>query len=186
MTLERKKVDRFYYRRNKEAGFTLIEILVVCFIISITLIVSIPALRDTLLTDPLKTTSRKIIGTVRSLREEAIREQQPYVLSFNLEEKRLGYQKANEQDRGREDTFVSQDYKSREKEIELPESVHIMDIWTKSDGKQSQGTIKLWISPQGYMDKTVIHITDDSDTISIFFSPFLGSIKVVDGYADLE
>lgn len=168
-------------RLKEEAGFTLIEILVVCFIISITLIVSIPTLRDTLLSDPLKTTTRKIIGTVRSLREDAIREQQAYVLSFDLGNKRIRYQKGGGQDGDQKEAAVED-----KKGVELPSDVRIMDVWTKSNGKQSQGTITLWISPQGYMDETVLHVTDESNTISILFSPFLGSIKVVDGYADFE
>jgi Tfp pilus assembly protein FimT len=176
---EDRKENRSH-RPRKGAGFTLMEILVVCFIISLTLVVSIPALRDTLLTDPLKTTARKIIGTVRSLREDAIREQQAYVLTFDLAEKRIRYQKEGDQN---PEKAAGDDGNMG---MELPSSVHIMDIWTKSDGKQNKGTITLWISPQGYMDKTVVHITDDSDTISILFSPFLGSIKVVDGYVDLE
>ena len=61
---------------GNEAAFTLVELLVVCLLISLTLAVSVPALRDTLLTDQLKATSRKIIGAIRERREEAVRDQQ--------------------------------------------------------------------------------------------------------------
>lgn len=174
--------------RNKtEAAFTLLELLVVCFLISIMLLVSVPALRDTFLTDPLKSTTRKIIGTVRSLRGEAIRSRQSFILSFDLDHKRIKYkkdieQKINQQDLDEKKNPVETDTTV----VDLPSSVQIMDVWTKSDGKQTQGTVDLWISPQGYMDMTVVHITDDNETLSIFFSPFLASIKVVGGYADLQ
>ena len=174
------QMKAFLCRRRNEDAFTLIELLVVCLLISIMLVVSVPSLRDALLTDELKTTTRKIIGTVQGLREEAVRGQQPYMLYFDMEKKCIWYEK---------DTEIQQDgyeEKKTKTPIQVPSSVRTMDVWTKSDGKQSQGTAGLWISRQGYMDMTVIHLTDESNTMSIFFSPFLGSIKVVDGYADLE
>ncbi len=170
---------RLLLRSGNETGFTLVEILVVCLLISITLAVAVPTLRDTLLTNQLKAASRKIIGIIRDLRETAVNEHQPYTLYFDLGKKRIWYEKDNEKDR--------QDHiQLPENEIQLPAAVRILDIWTKSDGRKSFGTATLWISRQGYMDMTVIHITDESDTISIFFSPFLGSIKVSDGYANFE
>lgn len=166
-------------RHGNEAAFTLVELLVVCLLISIMLAVSVPVLRDTLLTDHLKATTRKIIGTIKALREEAVREQQSFSLYFDIEQKRIWYEKDGEKDQEEQKAAM-------ERGLHLPSSVRILDVWTKSDGRQSLGTATLWISRQGYMDMTVIHMTDDSDTISIVFSPFLGAIKVVDGYADLE
>ena len=166
-------------RQGSEAAFTLVELLVVCLLISITLAVSVPALRDTLFTDHLKATTRKIIGTIRELREEAVREQQPFMLYFDMEQKRIWYEKDGEKDPEQQQVFF-------DRGIQLPASVRILDVWTKSDGRQTQGIASLWITRLGYMDMTVIHMTDDSDTISIIFSPFLGSIKVADGYLDLE
>ena len=170
---------RLLLRGGNETGFTLVEILVVCLLISITLVVAVPTLRDTLLTDQLKAASRKIIGTIRDLRETAVNEHQPYTLYFDLGKNRIWWEKDNEKDR--------QEKRQRPgDEIQLPAAVRILDIWTKSDGRKSLGTATLWISRQGYMDMTVIHLTDESDTISISFSPFLSSIKVSDGYTNFE
>ncbi len=165
-------------RLADEAAFTLIEILVVCLLVSIVLAATIPVVHDTLLTDQLRVASRKVIGTVRELREDAIRSRQAYILSFDLDRKRFWYERADGRDRGGES--------SARNGTRLPSSVRILDIRTKSAGRQSRGIVNLWISRQGYMDMTVIHLAGDSDTLSIFFSAFLGSIKVVAGYADME
>jgi type II secretion system protein H len=165
-------------RHWNENAFTLIELMVVCLLISIMLAVSVPSLRSALFTDQLKEATRQIIGTVQGLRAEAVRDQQPYLLCFDMEKKRIWYEK---------DLEDSDDQQEKRKtSIQVSAEVRIMDVWTKTDGRQSQGTATLWISRQGYMDMTVIHLTDESSTMSIFFSPFLGSIKVIDGYADLD
>lgn len=166
-------------RHGNEAAFTLVELLVVCLLISLMLAVSVPTLRNTLLTDQLKATSRKIIGAIREMREEAVRDQQSFVLYVDMEKKRIWYEKDNEKDPEERNA-------SFDRGMQLPSSVRIQDVWTKSDGRQAEGIVSLWITRQGYMDQTVIHMTDDSDTQSILFSPFLGSIKVVDGYAEVE
>ena len=94
-----------------------------------------------------------------------------------MEKKRIWYEKDDEKD-------PEERKASFDRGMQLPASVRILDVWTKSDGRQVEGIASLWITRQGYMDQTVIHMTDDSDTQSILFSPFLGSIKVVDGYAE--
>ena len=174
-----RKGLRSLLRYGDESAFTLVEILVVCLLISITLAVTVPTMRDSLVTNDLKTATRKIIGTIRELREDAIREQQSYTIYFDMEKKRIRY--AKDTDKAQEEQTTS-----IESEIQLPPAVRILDIWTKSDGRQSHGAATLLINRQGYMDMTVIHITNDSNTMSISFSPFLSSIKVVDGYAEFE
>jgi prepilin-type N-terminal cleavage/methylation domain-containing protein len=164
-------------RRLKQSAFTLIEVLVVCLLISIILTVGVPVLRDALFNDPLNTTTRKIISTLRGLREEVLRERQPFFLYLDLEHSSFWHD-------GNID--MKQKKNISENKIQLPPSVRIIDVWTKSGGKQNEGTVALLISRQGYMDMTVIHLTDEREIKSIMLSPFLGSIKVVDGYADLQ
>ncbi len=161
-----------------EDAFTLIEVLVVCLLISIILTVGIPVLNGTLFTDQLKTASRKIIGTVRDAREHAVSNQKSLVLVFDLERDRLWYEN--------DDPKTTQGKRPAVHAVYLPPSVRIVDIWTKSQGKQSHGTVNLWIKKQGYMDRTIIHITNTDDILSIILSPFLGSIKVVGGYAESD
>ncbi len=162
---------------RKEAAFTLLELLVVCTLISIMLAVSIPALRDTLFTDPLKASTRKIIGMVKGVREKAIRLQGSVLLHIDADEGTIWY----------DDVNVSGGTAVKKTTLELPSSVRIVDVWTKSAGKSDIGSVILHISKRGYMDHTVIHLGDDGDgSMSIVFSPFLGSIEVFDEYISLE
>ncbi len=164
-------VERLQCLEGEEA-FTLLELLVVCALISIMLAVTVPTLRDTVFTDPIRVSTRKIIGTIKGLREKAIREQQDVELHYSMEEGRLWYEEGLD-----EDTVL------KKNEILLPENVKIVDVWTHSGGRVDFGSSSLRIFKQGYMDQTVITLEDDGETtVSIVLSPFLGSIQVVDNY----
>ncbi len=173
-----RQLTRLCFRSSrKEDAFTLLELLVVTTLISIMLAVAVPALRDTLFTDQLKASTRKIIGMVKGVREEAIRKQLAVPLHIDTDEGAIWY----------EDVALASGGSTNKIQLDLPSSVKIVDVWTKSAGRNDAGVLELSISKQGYMDHTVIHLSDDSDAnMSIVFSPFLGSIEVFDEYISLE
>ncbi|HDZ90866.1 MAG TPA: prepilin-type N-terminal cleavage/methylation domain-containing protein, partial [Deltaproteobacteria bacterium] len=55
-------------------GYTLIELIVVVLLIGLVLTLTAPRLRDSLLSDDLKSAARRLIGITNDLRNEAIRE----------------------------------------------------------------------------------------------------------------
>jgi hypothetical protein len=72
-------------------------------------------------------------------------------------------------------------------ELHLTEPVRILDVWTKSEGRQDTDRQILWVSKQGYIDETMIHLGNDKDEVlSMLFSPFLGKVQITDTYVDLE
>ncbi len=178
--LQRRRSDflrRHQWCEEAESAFTLVEMLIVCTLISIVLAIGVPTLRNTLFTDDLSASSRKIIGMVKGMREKSIRYQQGLVLRIDMEQGTLWHEEEN-----LEGVEVQESDK-----ITLPDNVKITDVWTRTDGKTDFGSLSLWITKRGYMDNTVIHLNDDDDSIrSIVFSPFLGSIKVFDEYVNLE
>ncbi|MBU1233869.1 MAG: prepilin-type N-terminal cleavage/methylation domain-containing protein [Proteobacteria bacterium] len=160
-------------------GFTLLELLIVCFLISISLALAVPAIRNTLVTDQLATGSRKVISLIKSARSKAVMTQQPYLIFLDPAEQRLWYQEATGEEgiRGEESSSVIHP------SITLPSGIRILDIKQES-GDKEQNPVQngLWISKQGYMDKTAIHLGDGSNrTISLLISPFLHTIQVLDG-----
>jgi prepilin-type N-terminal cleavage/methylation domain-containing protein len=165
---------------NTESAFTLLELLVVCALISILLAIAVPTLRNSLLTDPLKTASRQIIGLVKEVREQAIREQAAYVIHFDFTENSIRVEKESEQG-------LVDPEKVKEDTLHLPEPVRFLDVWTTSEGKLDTGQPTLWVSKQGYMDQAIVHLGTDGDAvISLLFSPFLGTVRVTDGYMELN
>ena len=162
-----------------KSGFTLLELIVVCALIGIMLSFSIPSLRTTFFSDPLKTTARKLIGLVNGVRELAVREQQPYLLHINQMEKRIWYEREDKGDKKEKKEYI-EDEKRHKRQLRFPESVTLSAVsMGKDNSLQDQTTI--WITKQGYMMQTLIQIKDDAgNNLKVQFFPFLDSVVIAD------
>ncbi len=154
------------------------ELIIVCILSALFLTVSIPTLRSNLFTNELDSTARKIIGTVQELRNLAVREHAAYLLHFDMDENRLWYEP---------DGTLNVFDEEPKTGFRLPESVRLSDVQPHSQDKEERGTTTLWISKQGYMDQTVVHLRDQGgEVLSLFFSPFSGSARVYEEYLEVE
>ena len=160
-------------------GYTFIELTVVIFLVGLTLVLTVPRFRYAMLTDELKGTVRRLVGTVRSLRNEAIREQTNYELHFDLESHRFWVESADMTDEGRELAY--------EKAFQLADGVRILDVWSKEKGKKADGEASVHFTKKGYIEHSVVHLGGDDDRrFTLEFSPFLGKIKVVEEYIEFQ
>ena len=164
---------------QKIKGYTFIELTVVIFLIGLTLVLTVPRFRYAMLTDGLKATVRRMVGTVRSLRNEAIREQKIYTLHFDLESNRFWIESADMTDEGRELAY--------EQASQLPEGVRILDVWSKERGKEVDGEPTIRFTKQGYIEQSAIHLAaEDGRKFTLEFSPFMGKVKVLEKYVEFE
>lgn len=171
----------FAARLRNRQGFTLLELIIVCLLITISLAFSVPALRQSLVVDQLAASSRKVIALIREVRLLATQEQQPYLIHFDLDRKKIWYRadvaKPTE-DKQHPDSHPG---------IQFPPSVSFMDIQSGTTEKKQSGELALWINKQGYMEQTILHLADDQDNIiSLVISPFLSTIKANDSYISLD
>jgi prepilin-type N-terminal cleavage/methylation domain-containing protein len=166
---------------NNQSGFTLLELIIVCLLITVSLAFSVPRLRQTLVIDQLAASSRKVIALTKEVRQLAAQKQQPYLIYFDLDREKIWYQQDIPE--SKETTEQGSPHPT----IQLPPSVHIQDTLIGTTEKTTSGETTLWINKQGYMEQTILHLADDEDNIiSLVFSPFLGTIKAYDTYIDLE
>lgn len=165
---------------NHQDGFTLLELLVVCALIGMLLMTGVPAFREAVVDDTLRSDARKLIGYIKVVREKGVREQRSYLLYFDLAEKRVYHRL--EEDKGSEENTEDE-----KKILRFSDNVSIRDLWTKSDGTLGSGLVELWVSRQGYLDRSVIHLeNNDGEGVSLLVSPFLPDIEVRDGYYEPE
>ena len=163
-----------------QRGFTLLELIVVVALMGLLLVVSVPAMRNTLLDDPLQSSGRKMIGYITGVRSKAVREQVSYLLYVDLDENRLWHVKESEEKQGEQEV-------PEEGVLKLPEDVNLRDIWSRSGGTSGRGIREVWISRQGYLDETVLHIEDDGgESLSLLLAPFLPGVEIREGYYEVE
>jgi prepilin-type N-terminal cleavage/methylation domain-containing protein len=166
---------------TNQKGFTLLELIIVCLLISVSLAFSVPNLRQALVIDQLAANSRKVIALIQQVRNLAAQKQQPYLVYFDLDRKKIWYQ---------QDVPASKEEKKQgipHPNIQLSPSVRIRDLQIGTAEKKMSGDTTLWVNKQGYVEQTILHLTDDQDNvITLVLSPFFSTIKAYDTYISLE
>ena len=160
-------------------GYTLIELTVVIFLMGIVLSVTLPRIQDTILTDPLKTSTRRMINLINQVKNNALRANKNHHLYFDLESKKYWVEFEDMTDTARS--------AAREEADSLPDDVRIMDIWFKGSGKVVMGETSIFFSRKGYIQPAVIHLRSKDDReFSLVLRPFLGKVEVLDRYVEFE
>jgi len=170
----------FFFQKSstRDRGFTLIELIVVLVVIGIMLSITIPKFRQALVSDSLDTTSLRLIGLVQDLREKAIRGQVSYALHFDIPHNSIWFVAS--------DASEEEQETAKEKAYELPDDIRIEDIWSWRNGTFYDDAAIL-ISRKGYIEQAIIHLeSDDGREISLELTPFLGSVKIHEGYVEIS
>ena len=176
--MEYGKVERGS-RLSEKCGYTFVELMVVIVLIGLMLTLTVPRLRESLLTDTLKSTVRKMVGTIKYVRNEAVREHRPYLLHFNFESNTFW---ADSPDMTEEERT-----KAKKQASSFPEEVLLMDVWSKVEGKRGDGETRIIFSERGYVKQSAIHIgSEDGKRYTIVLSPFLGRVQILEGYVEFE
>ena len=165
------------FRRNK--GFTLIELIVVIFLISLMLFFAIPRFQVDVLSDNTNKVSRWIMLKVHALKEKAVHEQKLYVLHLSLDSNQL---------------WVTSDIMSEEElqtaalnGYELPENIKLLDVEYPDEEKISVGRADIYFYKKGYSDKAIIHISNnDNELLSLVVEPFLSRVRLYNKYIEFE
>jgi len=164
--------------RNRK-GFTLIELVVVLSLIVMMIGLTMPRIRSTLLSDDLKRTALRMVGLVKNLRDEAVREQKTYTLYLDMAQQQywIGFEAMTE----------AEQELARKNAEKLPRDVKILDVWFKSEGKVSEGEAVILFFKKGYVQPSAIHLGDDDGRrFTVVLSPFGGKVKVLEKYVEFE
>lgn len=163
--------------RRGWTGYTFVELAVVMVLLALMASITFPRFRYALLTDELKTTTRKMVGMIKSLRAEAMRENRTLVLHFELESNRFWIHST---DMTEEERAVAQ-----AKAYPLPDGVRVTDVWTQGKGKQMMGEATIRFTKKGYVQQSAIHLRSaDGREYTLKLSPFVEKVRVYETYVD--
>ena len=158
-------------------GYTLIELVVVLVLLGLIFGITVPKFRQNLFSNSLDAASLRLIGLVQELRERAVSSQMSQVLHFDIRNNRIWFF-------AKDATEEEQDA-ARARAFELSEDVRIENVWSQRSGTfYDEGEI--FFSRKGYVEQSVIHLqSEDGREITLELTPFLGSVKIHEGYVDI-
>jgi len=152
------------FYNSSRMGFTLIELIVVIFLISITTTLIIPTVWQTE-KDILKTEANRISSILRYIHDEAISKKQVYLFKINFDKKIWGF----------EGNTISRHF-------EIKSTPGIKDIMLLSRGEVSFGEVVIRFGPMGTEEPITLHLQNGKTNYTIMFNHLTGRTKILEGY----
>ena len=162
----------------KNAGFTLIELIVVIALMGLMLVFSLPRLQNNPFLDDTKKSSRWLINKVQTLKESAMRDQKRYTLHFDLDSGRVWETSEAMSQEDIENSFMNS--------YTLPDDLRIVDIEYPTTGKVYSGQAEIIFYKAGYTSKALVHMQDGDTDLSFLIEPFLPDVQFFEKYASFE
>ncbi len=142
---------------SRKGGFTLLELIVVIFIISLIMGLVIPSFHG-VGDGRLRSEAGKMASLLRYLNDGAISRKETFPFRLNLDTKFVSW---NTPEGERSEKFDS-----------------LFNVSTTSTGDVSRGEVTLFFSPSGLQENMVIILKDSKEEMSVSFNPLSGRTKI--------
>jgi prepilin-type N-terminal cleavage/methylation domain-containing protein len=159
-------------------GFTLLELVVVLFIVALFATLVVPRIGAFLSHGDTNKAIRQIRGMVRYLAGMSASTRTPYRLHYDLDEGLCWVSR-----QGEEGVFI-EEQESLTRPLHLPKGVRFKDISTPR-GVSKEGEAYTDFSPTGWVEHTLIHMEGNS-MVTLKLVPLTGEVKVYEGYVVTE
>jgi competence protein ComGC len=154
-------------------GFTLIELVVVAFLITLMFFFTFPRVHRFLFANDGNEATRRIVGTIRQMKENALRSEINQTLHLDIQRDGMWITNEAMTEEQKED--------ARAQSFEFPEGFDILKVdlplLEEADGE----TAEIGFYPGGYSDKALIHVEiDREERLSIVVEPFLSEVRIAE------
>ena len=146
-------------------------------VVAAMLVIAVPKIRETLISDGLKTTVRQLVGAAKELLIDAVREQVDYTLTLDVSNNAFWTSS--------QDMTPEKLDEQKKRAVHFPEGVRIADVSQMGMENKSDGERTVKFFNQGNIQPTVIHLMKEQRYFTILLSPFLNTVKIYDKYADI-
>jgi prepilin-type N-terminal cleavage/methylation domain-containing protein len=170
--------------RSGTRGFTLLELMVVVVLIGTVASIALPKFKD-LFEVNLKSSMRRMAGTVKFCFHEAIIKQATIRLTFDVLSGTYTPTVLATNSTNNTGEFVSATSQLAKPQT-LPNGIFFQDIITpRSAQKTEDGQTFIMFYPTGYAEKAVIHLRDSyGRQYTLLVKPLTGGVRIFDGYVD--
>jgi prepilin-type N-terminal cleavage/methylation domain-containing protein len=160
------------------AGFTLIEIAVVLFVMALMATLIIPSIKGFHLSR-LKREARRLAGRATFLYDQASANKLVLRLTFNLDADSYS---VSRMDPHSPQALFMPDMEAGATPVKLPPDVRLRDVTVEGMGTVTRGTVSCNFYPEGYVDATVVHLIDQAGTVfTLSFQPLTGRVMIAKG-----
>lgn len=143
-----------------KAGFTLLELTVVVFIIALMTSIVFPAFYSW--NNRVRTDARRTASLLRYLNDSAISAKETYPLKFNLREAELSWKGPDGE------------------KSERVKSLAGVDL--QSQGELKEGEVTVFFSPLGIGEYMALHLRDNDKEMTVSINPVGGRVKIAEGW----
>ena len=163
------------------AGFTLLELSLVLFILGLLVTVLLPRFGD-MGSAQLESSARRLAALARYLNGEAAFSGHVYRIRYDLGEQTYAVQVLVP---SRETTEFVADPSPMSQPVKLPPGIAFADVRVAQAGRMNTGQVFTHFYPHGYVDPTVVHLRDQRERMmTVMIPPITGEAKVYEGYVD--
>jgi type II secretory pathway pseudopilin PulG len=167
--------------KKNDAGFTLIELIVIIMILGMTALLVIPRIRA-FHAGETKRTSRHLASLIQQLTQDSASTKERYRLYFNLDTDEYWTVLVEEKVR-ESDGAVFLDEKQIGKRSHLPAGISFEDVITAQNGKVTQGDVFSEFYPVG-IESMIIHLAEGESKWTLIANPLTGRVKISDLYLE--
>lgn len=143
---------------KEKSGFTLLELIVVIFILSLFMGLVMPSFYG-ISEGKIKSEAAKLASLLRYLNDSAISRKETFVLSLNLDTKAVNWSTPEGRRIKRFDS--------------------LFNLSATSTGTVLKGEVILFFGPLGLQDNLIITLKDANKEMSVLFNPLSGRVKVI-------
>lgn len=162
-------------REGRGNGFTLIELVVVIFILASVLLLAFPAI-NALEGYGFRSDARRMAGLIRRLDDSATTEGRYYRFWFYVEEESFKVESSSD---GVEFFPVSD---SDIRGFKLGSATVIEDIVIAGLGRIARGEAAVIFNPSAGADPFSLHLQQGESSLTLSYNPYSGKVKILQGY----
>ena len=145
---------------NCNKGFTLLELAVVIFLVSIMLALALPSF-PVIGESRIKSDAKRLSSILRYLNDSAVSAKETFSLKADFREKTIMHKGP---DGEKKETFDS-----------------ISSVELQSKGRVSEGELIIFFGPTGTSEAFSFILRDNDKTMTVSFNPLSGRVKIIQG-----
>jgi prepilin-type N-terminal cleavage/methylation domain-containing protein len=171
--------------QNSHKGFTLIELVVTLFIISVIVGFALPKIGDQIYSSDLKRSVRRLKAVLFMARSLATSDRIPRRIICDIPKSEIRIERVIREDG---EYGIIESYEKENSALirvyQFPEGVKIEDVITGTGEKKGEGEAYFRINPNGMISGDRIHLAKDEKQFTLVINRLTGGITIEEGYIE--